>query len=143
MKNYLIILMLLISKMLVAQSISASKILSVLENQNFIKVKSELTELGFKSMGDETDYNINILSFQKSDRLGREHIEIGKNSELFMFVYKPVSKAYFNSLKEKMLTSDFKYSYTHKNAKYYETSVMRLGINESASIISFFVPLKN
>ena len=135
--------MLLVFGNTMAQSVSATKILNILENQNLAKIKTELVGLGFKQMGKATDYNVQINSFMKSDRMGREHIELGKNSELFMFVYKPANKDLYNALKTKLLTSDFKYSYSYKDDKFYETDFMRTGAKDKYGIISFFVALKN
>lgn len=124
------------------QSVSASKILTFLTSQNVSNIKSELTSSGFKSLGQKRDYNIEIQSFMKSDRLGKEHIEIGKNSELFMLVYRPVSKEYFTALKSKLLTSDFVYAYELKNNRFYESENMRIGVNTQSGLLSFFVALK-
>lgn len=140
---YIFLAIVLISFSTYGQSISASKILSYLDSQSLTKIKSELASSGFKSMGQESDYNnIQIQSFMKSDRLGKEHIELGKNSELFMFVYKPVSKEYFTALKSKLLTSEFVFAYKLKNNKYYESENMRIGVNTKSNILSFFVALK-
>lgn len=66
---------------------------------------------------------------------------MGKNSELFMFVYMPEYSVY-EILKNKILTPDFKYSYSYKNSKYYENWKIRVGINDVGGIISVFEPLK-
>ncbi|MGY0426805.1 MAG: hypothetical protein ACWIPI_08265 [Polaribacter sp.] len=139
----MVIIALLAATKIQAQSISASKILNILDSQNSVKIKSELVDLGFKYMREETDYNVQINSFMKSDRMGREHIGLGKNSELFMFVYKPANKDIYNILKSKLLTSEFKYSYSYKDDKFYESDNMRIGIKDKFNIISFFVALKN
>lgn len=132
----------LISSSTYGQSLSASKILTFLESQNTTEIITELNSSGFKSIGQESDYNIGIQSFIKSDRLGKEHIELGNNNELFMIIYKPVSKEYFTALKSKLLTSEFIYAYELKNNKYYESKNMRIGVNTKSNILSFFVALK-
>ena len=139
----IVIIALLATTKIQAQSVSASRILNILDSQSLVKIKSELVELGFTYMGEETDYNVQINSFMKSGRMGREHIEVDKNSELFMLVYKPANKDLYNILKSKLLTSEFKYSYGYKDDKFYESDFMRIGIKDKSNIISFFVALKN
>lgn len=81
-----------------------------------------------------------MYQFVKKTSRGLEKIEMGKNSELFMFVYKSESAVY-EILKSKILTSDFKYSYSYKNAKYYQNEEMRIGADDKNKIISIFKPL--
>lgn len=143
MKTLILLMLIALSSQVYGQSISASQIITILNSQNNSKVEDNLKSMGFKFMSKEEDNGIQISSYMKSGRYGSEHLELGRNKELYMFVYKPASSDFYEALKEKFLTSEFQYSYTFKNAKYYETTEMRLGINNSSSIISFFVPLKN
>ena len=79
--------------------------------------------------------------FAKKSSHGVETVEISKNSELFMFVYKTNSEVY-QILKNKLLLPSFSYAYAYKNTKYYENSQMRIGLNDNNNILSIFKPLK-
>lgn len=123
-----------------AQSISASKILDYANSQNISLITKELKQLGFQTKTDNSE-GYPIYQFAKKTSRGIEKIEMGKNTELFMFTYKPANDAY-NIIKDKILTSDFQVGYNYKNGKYYENGNMRIGINDTSGIISAFKPLK-
>lgn len=123
-----------------AQSISASKILDYANFQNISLITNELKQLGFQTKTDNSE-GYPIYQFVKKTSRGVEKIEMGKNSELFMFTYKPEYSVY-KVLKSKMLTSDFQYRYSYKNTKYYENGKLRIGADDVNGIISIFKPLK-
>ena len=123
-----------------AQSISASRILYYANYQNISSITKELKQLGFQTKTDNSE-GYPIYQFAKKTSRGIEKIEMGKNTELFMFTYKPANDAY-NIIKDKILTSDFQFAYNYKNGKYYENGKMRIGINDTTGIISAFKPLK-
>lgn len=123
-----------------AQSISASKLLDYANSQNIATITKELTQLGFQTRTDNSEC-YPIYQFAKKTSRGVEKIEMGKNSELFMFTYKPDSTVY-EILKNKILTSEFEFSYKYKNAKYYENGYLRIGEDDFSGVISIFKPLK-
>ena len=107
MKTILLLLFIGFSGQIVAQSLSASQIVSALNSQNNSKIENELKSLGFKLMSKEDNNGLQSTSYMKSSTYGAEHLEITKNHELFMFVYKPETKEIFRTLKEIWLTSEF------------------------------------
>lgn len=123
-----------------AQSVSASKILNYLENQKQTEISNALIKAGFQSDGKETNYNGTLYSYHKAGTYGLEKFSFGYTEELFSIIYKPASN-FYSAMKEKMLTSDFVYSYSYKETKYYENGSMRIGVNDVAKTISFFVIL--
>lgn len=123
-----------------AQSISASKILDYANSQNISLITKELKQLGFQTKTDNSE-GYPIYQFAKKTSRGIEKIEMGKNTELFMFTYKLANDVY-NIIRDKILTSDFQFAYNYKNSKYYENGKMRIGINDTSGIISVFKPLK-
>lgn len=140
-KQLLAILFFLLSPNLSAQSLSASKINSFLNQQSSTVIKQELKNQSFKLINSNSEYNVQTSQYSKAGSYGSEEFAFGRNSELFMITYKP-SVTFYRSLKEKMLTSNFVYTYSHGNNKYFESHNMRIGINDKAGIISFFVALK-
>jgi len=142
-KVYLLITsLLLISGFIVnAQSISASKIFKYLDSQDIVEISKNLKDLQFISLGKETQYNSTMYSYKKIGSYGVEQVGIGFGEELFSVIYTPEKSFYF-SMKEKMISKNFVYSYSHNNSKYYESDDMRIGINDVTGIISFFVKLK-
>lgn len=123
-----------------AQSISASKILDFANSQNISLITKELKQLGFQTKTDNSE-GYPIYQFAKKTSRGIENIEMAKNTELFMFTYKPANDVY-NIIKDKILTSDFQFAYNYKNTKYYENGRMRIGVDDTKGIISVFKPLK-
>ena len=123
-----------------AQSISASKILDYANSQNISLITKELKQLGFQTKTDNSE-GYPIYQFAKKTSRGIENIEMAKNTELFMFTYKPANDVY-NIIKDKILTSDFQFAYNYKNTKYYENGRMRIGVDDTNGIISVFKPLK-
>ena len=123
-----------------AQSISASRLLYYANNQNIGTITKELKQLGFQTRMDNSE-GYAIYQFAKKTSRGVEKIEMGKNSEIFMFTYKPEFSVY-EILKNKLLTSDYHYTYSYKNTKYYENGRMRIGVDDTNGIISVFKPLK-
>ena len=123
-----------------AQSISASKILDYANSQNISLITKELKQLGFQTKTDNSE-GYPIYQFAKKTSRGIENIEMAKNTELFMFTYKPANDVY-NIIKDKILTSDFQFAYNYKNSKYYENGRMRIGVDDTNGIISVFKPLK-
>lgn len=140
MKKISILFLLMFSIISYSQSISASRILYFASSQNIDAIIKELKQLGFKTRTDNSE-GYTIYQFLKKTRRGVEQVEMGKNTELFMFTYKPEYSVY-SILKGKILTSDFKYSYSYKNTKYYENGKTRIGDDETKGIISVFKPLK-
>lgn len=140
MKRIYLFLMLIISAQFSAQSISASKLLQYGNSQNINSIKQELIQLGFQTKTDNSE-GYPIYQFAKKSSHGVETVEISKNSELFMFVYKTNSEVY-QILKNKLLLPSFSYAYAYKNTKYYENSQMRIGLNDNNNILSIFKPLK-
>ena len=140
MKKALIYFLITLPLIFTAQSISASKLLQYGNLQNISIITKELKQLGFQTKIDNSE-GYPIYQFAKKTSRGLEKIEMGNNSELFMFIYKSESAVY-EILKSKILTSDFKYSYSYKNAKYYENEKMRIGADDKNGIISIFKPLK-
>lgn len=123
-----------------AQSVSASRLFYYTNIQNIGAISKELKQLGFQIKTDNSE-GYSIYQFTKKSPRAVENIEMGKNSELFMFTYKPEFSVY-KVLKSKMLTSDFQYAYSYKNAKYYENGKLRIGADDVNGIISIFKPLK-
>jgi len=143
MKKLLVFIGVLLSISTYGQSVSASKIISFLESQSKTEITQKLKDLGFTYKGEsELAGNFKEYTFYTTSEYGTELINIGQNDELFSVVYKLANSNFFNSLKEKLLTSKFEYSYSYKNNKYYESSNMRIGINIKNNILSFFVALK-
>ena len=140
MKKALIYFLLTLPLIFTGQSLSASKLLQYGNLQNSSIITKELQQLGFQTKTDSSE-GYPIYHFTKKTSRGLERIEMGNNSELFMFIYKSESAVY-EILKSKILTSDFKYSYSYKNAKYYENKKMRIGTDDKNGIISIFKPLK-
>ncbi len=140
MKKISILFLLMFSIISYSQSISASRILYFASSQNIDAIIKELKQLGFKTRTENSE-GYTIYQFLKKTRRGVEQVEMGKNTELFMFTYKPEYSVY-SILKGKILTSDFKYSYSYKNTKYYENGKTRIGDDETKGIISVFKPLK-
>lgn len=140
MKKALIYFLLTLPLIFTGQSLSASKLLQYGNLQNSSIITKELQQLGFQTKTDSSE-GYPIYQFTKKTSRGLERIEMGNNSELFMFIYKSESAVY-EILKSKILTSDFKYSYSYKNAKYYENEKMRIGADDKNGIISIFKPLK-
>lgn len=139
--SLLILLALTLGTNVNAQSISASKIFKYLDSQDITEISKDLKTLQFVSLGTGTQYNSTMYSYKKTGNYGVEEFSIVSNAELFSVLYKPV-KSFYLSMKEKMLTSDFIYSYSHNSTKYYESSSTRIGVNDVSGIISFFVELK-
>ena len=123
-----------------AQSISASRLLYYANYQNISSITKELKQLGFQTKTDNSE-GYPIYQFAKKTSRGIENIEMAKNTELFMFTYKPANDVY-NIIKDKILTSDFQFAYNYKNTKYYENGRMRIGVDDTNGIISVFKPLK-
>lgn len=140
MKKTYLFLMILITALMSAQSISASKLLQYANSQNISTISKELIQLGFQTRTDNSE-GYPIYQFAKKTSRGVENIEMGKNSELFMFTYKTTHSIY-EILKNKLLTSDFQYAYGYKNVKFYENGKLRIGANDVNGIISIFKPLK-
>jgi len=140
MKKILLIVAMCIftSLMCNAQSISASKIMKYIENQKQTEIAKELLSMGFVYDGKETNNNMTMYSYSKKANNGLEKLTIGYNDELFIVHYKPTTNEIYSSIKEKMLTSDFGYSYSYKTTKYYENGSMRIGVNDTSKSISFF-----
>ena len=86
-----------------AQFISASRLLYYANNQNIGTITKELKQLGFQTRMDNSE-GYAIYQFAKKTSRGVEKIEMGKNSELFMFTYKPEFSVY-EILKNKLLIS--------------------------------------
>lgn len=141
--NYLLttlIFVLSLSTNAISQSVTASKILSYLKSQSQIEISKDLVKIGFVFDKKYTEPNLTEYSYNKNGNYGIEKFNISFNDELFMIVYKPANS--YSSMKEIMLTNDFVYSYSYKNNKYYVNGSMRIGINDTSGIISFFVKLK-
>lgn len=122
-----------------AQSISASKIISYLNGQNISDISSDLLKLGFISGEKKKTSIFSGYAYSKNSEYGTEKLNIAINDELFSIIYSPATQSMYSAIKEKMLTKDFKYSYSHQVTKYYENTTMRIGVNDSSKIISFFV----
>lgn len=140
MKQNYLFLMLIFSALFSAQSVSASKLLQYCNSQNINSITHELIQLGFQTKTDNSE-GYPIYQFAKKSSRGLESIEISKNSELFMFVYKTNAEVY-EILKSKLLLPSFSYAYAYRNTKYYENGKMRIGLNDSYNIFSIFKPLK-
>jgi len=125
-----------------AQSLSTSKILDYLEKQDMSIISADLVKLGFTSTEKKETTVFKGYGYSKNDEFGSEKVNIAINDELFSVIYKPATKNIYSAIKEKMLTKDFPYSYSYQATKYYESSAMRIGINDRNSIISFFVKKK-
>lgn len=123
-----------------AQSVSVSKIFKYLQSQKQEEVSKDLINLGFQFDKKEANYNATLFNYHKAGTYGLEKFSFGYNDELFSLIYKPANN-FYSTMKEKVLTSNFIYSYSHGNTKYYESSDMRIGTNDMNKIISFFVKL--
>ena len=140
---YLFFAITLLSFSAYGQSVSASKIISFLESQNNTEITQNLKTLGFVFKGkSKVIGNFYEYMFYSTTDYGTELLSISQNDELFGVVYKLANSNFFNSLKEKLLTSEFGYAYSYKNTKYYESTNMRIGVNSESRILSFFVALK-
>lgn len=124
-----------------SQSVSASKILNFLNNQNTTSIGTELKKVGFTFKGKSNFDGYTEYAYNKNGRYGLEKFNVTLNDELFSIVYKTSPEA-FQAYKLKLLTNDFEYAYEMRNNKYYENGSIRIGINENSSIISLFVKLK-
>lgn len=123
------------------QSVSVSKILNFLKDQNLTTIGADLKKVGFNFKGKSEFDGFTEFAYQKKGNSGLEQININYNDELFSIVYKTSTEA-FSAYKAKLLTNDFQYAYSYKNSKFYESENMRIGINENSSIISLFVKVK-
>lgn len=135
-------LMFCISVSINAQSISASKILGYLNGQKQSVISADLLKLGFTQPDKKESTTFTGYAYTKKGELGIEYLSIVINDEIFSVLYKPATTALYSALKEKMLTKDFVYTYSYLTAKYYESSDMRIGINDTNNVISFFVKKK-
>lgn len=140
MKKIYFYILVFLPFVIAAQSISASKLLSYANSQNINIITKELKQIGFQTKTDNSE-GYPIYQFLKKTSKGTESIEMGKNTELFMFTYKPSVDVYI-IIKNKILTPDFQFAYSYKNANYYENGNMRIGANDISGIISVFKPLK-
>lgn len=143
-KNYVMAITILffsLSTGISAQSVTVTKVLHYLEIQNQIEIEKDLVKVGFKFNKKRSEPNMTEYSYNKTDNYGLQKISIFNNDELFSIVYHPVSDFYL-SMKEIMLKKvDFTYAYTNKDTKFYESSNMRIGINDKYETVSFFVKL--
>lgn len=137
-----IFIMLCISITINAQSISASKILNYLNSQKQTTISADILKLGFTQTEKKETSTFSGYAYTKKDKMGTENLNIAVSDELFSIIYKPATAAIYSALKEKMLTKDFTYPYSHQATKYYESTNMRIGINDTSKIISFFVKRK-
>ena len=144
MKKVIIILgIFLITTTVYAQSLSASKIISILENQSLSAVAQRMETSGFTYDGtSKFDGNMVEYRYHKTTSHGTEAVTIGGNDELYSVVYKMANANVLNALREKMLTYQFVYAYSYKNSRYYESTNMRIGVNTGSNILSFFVAKK-
>ena len=140
MKKTYLFLMMLIVTFISAQSISASKLLHYSNSQNISTISKDLKQLGFQTRTDNSEGYL-IYQFVKKKSRGIEKVEMGKNSELFMFTYK-TDRSIYEILKNKLLSTDYQYAYGYKNVKYYENGKLRIGADDVNGIISIFKPLK-
>ena len=124
-----------------AQSISSTKIYEYLNIQNSKTISMDIESKGFQFKGTAKAPNGNVNHYAKDSSYGHEKFSLFSNDELFAVVYKP-GREYYESYKERMLTSDFKYSYSSGKDKYYENGKIRIGINSDDGILSFFADLK-
>lgn len=125
-----------------AQSISASKIINYLDSQKQSEISSDLLRLGFVLTEKKETAMFTGRAYTKKSGYGIESLNLAVNDELFSIIYKPATSDIYSAIKEKMLTKDFIYSYSYQVTKYYESSNMRIGINDTSKTISFFVTLK-
>jgi len=139
LKAILVIIAVVIASNINAQSISASKIFKYLDNQKQTEISKELLSMGFVFRGKETHYNATWYSYHKTGSYGLEKFTVSYMDELFCIIYEPATNEVYSTFKEIMLTRDFGYSYSYKNTKYYENDRMRIGVNDTSKIISFFV----
>lgn len=125
-----------------AQSISASKIINYLGSQKQTEISADLLQLGFIQTEKKETTMFKGYAYTKKSSYGIENFNLAVNDELFSIIYKPATSDIYSAIKEKMLTKDFIYSYSYQATKYYESSNMRIGANDTNKIISFFVKLK-
>lgn len=125
-----------------AQSISASKIFNCLDSQRQTEVSADLLRLGFTLTEKKETTMFKGYAYTKKSSYGIENFNLAVNDELFSVIYKPATSDIYSAIKEKILTEDFRYSYSYQVTKYYENSNMRIGVNDTNKIISFFVKLK-
>ncbi len=131
-KLCLLIEALLFTGLLYGQSISASKIHEFLNSQNVKSISDYLTTKDFVYQND-------ILI--KKGAYGYEALSFFKNDELFGIAYQPAGE-FYSSYKEKLLTPDLKYVYQGGGNEYYENNDMRIGVNNTTKMITFFKALK-
>lgn len=125
-----------------AQSISASKIINYLDGQKQIEISADLLKLGFIQTEKKETSMFKGYAYTKKSSYGIENFNLAINNELFSIIYKPATSDIYSAIKEKMLTKDFIYSYSYQTSKFYENSNMRIGVNDTKCIISFFVKKK-
>lgn len=138
--TYFVLLTIFHYSCLEAQSISATKIYEYLVLQNTSSISKDIESKGFVYKTSAKAPNGNFSYYVKDSSYGHEACSLMSNDELFGIIYKPDRK-YFESYKEKMLTSDFNYSYSVGKDKYYENGKLRIGINGEDGILSFFSDL--
>ena len=119
------------------QSLSITKVVGYASESNMNLISSELQQKGFTLQKSTVD-GYPMHSYKKSSG---EVINITRNDELRMVIYKPSYEVY-KVFKNKVLTKEFQYAYSYKNNDYYESNFMRIGYNDLNGIISFFKPLK-
>lgn len=125
-----------------AQSLSASKIINYLHGQNQTEISADLLMQGFILAEKKETAMFKGYAYTKKSSYGIENFNLAVNDELFSIIYKPATTDIYSAIKEKMLTKDFIYSYSYQTTKYYESSNIRIGVNDTNKIISFFVKLK-
>lgn len=137
MKTKLLISSLIIPIMSYSQSLSITKVIGYASESDINFITTELSQKGF-SVKKSVVEGYPMYSYKKSSG---ETLSIGRNEELRMVIYKPSYEVY-QTFKTKVLTPEFHFSYSYKNNNYYESTFMRIGVNDTNGIISFFKPIK-
>lgn len=120
-----------------SQSLSVTKVVGYASESNMNVITQDLQQKGF-SLKKSTAEGYPMYSFKKSNG---EVINVTRNDELRMVVYKPSYEVY-KVFKNKLLTKEFQFAYSYRNNDYYESNFMRIGANDINGIISIFKPLK-
>lgn len=86
-----------------AQSVTVTKILHYLKNQQQTTINTDLIRIGFTFNNKKEIPNLLEYSYYKEGNNFTEKINIVSNDEIFSVVYGP-EKSYFTTMKEIMLT---------------------------------------
>jgi len=141
-KVLIILFIVMINKSSFSQSLSVSELMMFINSQSHSETVSVLEKKGF-SYYQKTANTFVLHHYYKLNGVNQEQFAFGKSSNLFTVAYIP-NKSYYLTYKSKLLTSNYEYSGSSGNHKYYDDSklMIRLGFDDSLGAISITRELK-